>query len=314
MKIIGNLKRKKIPEKGICAVGNFDGVHLGHCFIFRKLVEEARNLKVPAIVLTFYPHPLKVLYPEKDVKLIYTREQKNKIISNFGIDFLYEIPFDWNFSKISAREFIENFLVRELKVKGIVVGSNFAFGNKKEGNPLLLKKEGKKYGFFVEIIKPLKKNNLAISSTNIRKLLMEGKVEMANQMLGRFYSISGKVVEGKKRGKKIGVPTINLELYNDLILKEGIYSGFTIIKNDKKKYLSAISIGKNPTFGDKNIVVETHLIDFSKDIYGNEAEIFIFNKIRDQKKFKSVDELVENINKDIEKIKSLKDRIFGGWK
>ncbi|MEJ5165980.1 MAG: riboflavin kinase, partial [Thermoanaerobaculia bacterium] len=125
-----------------------------------------------------------------------------------------------------------------------------------------------------------------------------------------FYSISGRVVEGKRRGKKIGVPTINLQIYNDLIVKEGIYSGYTVIKGEKKKYLSAISIGKNPTFGDKNVAVEAHLIDFSKDVYGRDVEIFFYSKIRDQKKFKSVEELVKNIKEDIKKIKEMKKEIF----
>ncbi|MEJ5167427.1 MAG: adenylyltransferase/cytidyltransferase family protein, partial [Thermoanaerobaculia bacterium] len=185
MKIVSDLESSKIPAGGVCAIGNFDGVHLGHQFILKKLMEVAENLKAPSLVLTFHPHPFKVLYQEKEVKLICTREQKNKIISNSGIDFLVEIPFDLNFSKISAREFIEKILVEKLKVKGIVVGLNFTFGNRKEGTAGLLKRERKKYGFFVEVVKPFKKNNLAISSTNIRKSLIEGKIENANEMLGR---------------------------------------------------------------------------------------------------------------------------------
>lgn len=310
MKIINDLGKVKIPAGGVCAIGNFDGVHLGHQYIFKKLVKKAEEFKVPSLVLTFYPHPLKILYPVKDIKLICTREQKNKIISNFGVDFLIEIPFDINFSKIKAREFIEKFLVEKLKVRGVIVGLNFAFGNRKEGSSRLLKREGKKFGFFVDIIKPLKKDKIAISSTNIRKYLMDGRIELANEMLGRRYSLSGRVVEGKKRGKKIGVPTINLQIYNDLIIKEGIYSGYTIIKGEKKKHLSAISIGKNPTFGDKKIAVEAHLIDFSRDIYGREAEIFLHSKIREQKRFRSVEELVENIKKDIENIKEMKREIL----
>lgn len=311
MKIINDLETKKLPSGGICAIGNFDGIHLGHQLIFKKLIEESERLKVSSIVLTFFPHPLKILYPESEIKLLYPREQKNNFISGFGVDFLVEIPFDLNFSKISPDDFIKIILVEKLKVRGVIVGGNFSFGNKKSGNVSLLKREGKKYNFFVKVIKSLKYKGFSVSSTGIRKLIQEGKIENANQMLGRLYSIKGKVVEGEKRGKKIGIPTINLELSNDLILSEGIYSGYTIIKNKKKKHLSAISIGKNPTFSGKKIVVESHLIDFSEEIYGREVEIFFYNKIRKQKKFKNVEELVENIKKDIELIKQNKEEILG---
>jgi len=310
MKIIYNLNEKNIPKGGICAIGNFDGVHLGHQLIFKKLKKEAEEAKTPSIVITFNPHPLKILYPEKEIKLLCTREQKYDLISKFSIDYLIEIPFNLDFSLLSAEEFIKKYLFEKMNIKKIIIGKNFSFGYKKSGSPHTLKRLGKKYGFLVSIIKPLVRNKHIVSSTNIRKLIYEGKLEFASEMLGRLYSIKGKVVEGEKRGKKIGVPTINLELYNDLILSEGIYSGYTIIKGDKKKHLSAISIGKKPTFSGEKINVESHLIDFSKDIYGEEVELFFYSKIREQKKFKSVEELVINIKKDIEFIKSLKENIL----
>ncbi len=310
MRIINCLSKRKLPLGGICAIGNFDGVHKGHQLILKKLKKGSEDLKVPSIVLTFDPHPLKVLYPEREIKLICNKEQKYKLISKFSIDFLLEIPFDLNFSKIKAEDFIKNFLVERLKIKKVLVGSNFAFGYKKSGNSTVLKRLGKKYGFLVSIIKPLNLKGNIVSSTNIRKMISEGRLEIASEMLGRLYSIKGKVVEGEKKGKKIGIPTINLNLYNDLILSEGIYSGYAKIKGDRNKYLSAISIGRNPTFSGEKISIEAHLIDFSKEIYGSEVELYFFSKIGEQKKFKSVDELVLKIKNDIEIVKSLKEKIL----
>lgn len=311
MKIVRDFKRDNLPKESVCAIGNFDGVHLGHQAILKKLKKESIKLCIPSVAITFHPHPMKVLFPEKEIKLICTREQKIKEIEKFSIDYLLEIPFDLKFSKISAEDFIKNFLLERLKIKKIIIGAGFNFGYKKKGNFQMMKNFGKKYGFSVNVINPLKQKNYQISSTNIRKFLLEGKIKDANKMLGRNYSLKGKVIYGTQRGKEIGIPTINLENYNDLLLKEGIYSGFTKIKGDEKKILSAISIGKNPTFNGKNIFIEAHLIEFSKDIYGKEVEIYFFSKLREQKKFRSVKKLVENIKNDIEIVKKIKDKIIG---
>lgn len=312
MKIYSNLNKKKFLLGCVCAIGNFDGVHLGHQLILKKLKKEATLYKLPSVLLSFFPHPLKVLFPKKDIKLICTWEQKHREIQKHSIDYLIEIPFDENFAKISAEEFVVEILLKKLNLKKVIVGRNFNFGYKKSGNTNLLKKLGKKYGFSISIIKPLNYKGNNISSTNIRNLLFKGKIEQANEMLGRFYSIKGKVIEGMGRGKNIGIPTINLKYYNDLLLNEGIYSGYTIIGKNKKKHISAISIGKNPTFDGKEISIEVNLIDFDKDIYGEEVEIYFFSKLREQKKFKNVEELVINIKKDIEIVKSLKDKILCG--
>lgn len=312
MKIYNTLNKKIFPLGSICAIGNFDGVHLGHQLILKKLKKEAALHKLPSVLLTFFPHPLKVLFPKKNIKLICTREQKFREIQKHSIDYLIEIPFDEIFAKIKAEEFVLEILLKKLNSKKVIVGKNFNFGYKKSGDPNLLKKLGKKYGFSVSIITPLNYKEINISSTNIRSLLFKGKIEFANEMLGRLYSIRGKVIEGMKRGKKMGVPTINLKCYNDLLLNEGVYSGYAIIGKNKKKHLSAISIGKNPTFEDQEISIEANLIDFKKDIYGKEVEIYFFSKLRKQKKFKNVKRLVENIKKDIEIVKSLKEQILYG--
>lgn len=311
MKIIKKLEEINFKNGSICVIGNFDGVHLGHKLILEKLKKESVDLKVPSVLITFYPHPLNVLYPEKELKLICKREQKYDEIKKFSIDYIIEIKFDLEFSKMEAEDFVLNILVKKLNVKKIILGNNFYFGNKRRGTPKMLKNFGKKYNFKVEIIKPIEIKECIVSSTNIRKFLIDGRVEKANELLGRFYSIRGKVVEGKKIGKSIGIPTINLDTSGSFLIKEGIYSGYVKIKGIKGKYLSAISVGKNPTFGGSKTILEAHLIDFSEDIYSKEVEVYFFNKLREQKKFKNLQELILNIKKDIEKVKALKEKILG---
>ncbi len=302
MKIINIFDLNKNFKGTNGAIGNFDGVHLGHQLIFKKLKGISKNL--PSIVLTFEPHPEKVLRSKKKINLIHTKKQKYELISKYGVDFLIEIPFDLNFSKIPAKEFVLEFLVKKLNIRKLVIGKNFVFGYKKSGNFKTLKGLSKKYGFNLEVVKPLNFEGVLVSSTNIRNLLKKGKIEEANKLLGRNYSMFGKVVKGKGLGKKYFVPTINVKYENDLLLKEGIYSGYT--KIGEKEYLSAISLGKNPTFKEKETVLEAHLLNFHGNLYGKKAEVFFCKKVRNQKKFKSQEELREQILKDIEFIKKPK--------
>ncbi len=303
MEIINIFNLKENFKGAVGAIGNFDGVHLGHQLIFKKLKEISKNFKLPSVVLTFEPHPEKVLRSKKKVNLICTKKQKYEIISKLGVDFLIEIPFDLNFSKILAEEFVLEFLVKKINISALVIGRNFVFGFKKSGNFKTLRVLSKKYRFNLEIIKPLIFEGFLVSSTNIRNLLKEGKIEEANKLLGRNYSMFGKIVKGKGLGKKYFVPTINVQFENDILLKEGIYSGYT--KIDEGEYPSAISLGKNPTLKGKETCLEAHLLNFQGNLYGKSAEVFFCKKIRNQKKFKSQEKLREQILKDIEFIKNL---------
>lgn len=303
MEIVNDLRVLNLKDGCVCAIGVFDGVHLGHQAILKKLKIESKKLNLPSALLTFFPHPEEFLKKSKKIKMITTKEQKIKIISGFNLDFYIELSFDEKFSKMRAEEFVKNILVSKLNVKEVIIGENFFFGYKREGNSDYLKKLGVRFGFKVKIVKNIKQNGTIISSTNIRKLLERGKVEKANLLLGRHYSITGEVIKGKGIGKKIGIPTINLNVSNDLLIKEGVFAGYSKIEGIKGFQKAAISIGKNPTFFEKKISVEAHLIEFSKNVYGRKVELFFIKKLRNQVKFKDLKNLKAKIISDIKKVK-----------
>ncbi len=290
----------------VVTVGTFDGLHLGHQEIIKRMREIAREINGETVVITFDPHPRHVLHADsKGLKFINTRERKFKLLEGFGIDHLIVIPFTKDFAKNSPEDFIREFLMKKIKMKKLVIGYDHHFGNQREGNFEKLNKLGKKYGFEVEEISALYVDETAVSSTKIRNALIDGEIKLANTMLGYDYSITGIVVVGNKIGRTIGFPTANIEIEDKykLIAAGGVYA--CEIEYKGKIFSGMGNIGTRPTIGINGLVTEVHIFNFDKDIYGEEIRIIFLDRIRDEKKFADLEELKVQLGKDRENVQGL---------
>jgi riboflavin kinase/FMN adenylyltransferase len=254
--------------------------------------------------MTFEPHPIKVMKPGNGPPLITPIKQKLDLISNAGIDVIFCIPFTRQFASISAENFVQDILVVRLGIKEIVVGYDYTFGYKRLGNISLLQEMGNKLGFKVHVVDPIRLEDSLVSSTSIRELVREGNLSEAKKLLGRDYQICGTVVKGKNRGGRLlGFPTANLKLIDELIPKGGVYAVTAII--NERTYYGVTNIGYNPTFGVEALSVETHLLDFSEDILGETIRLNFIKRLRDEKTYGSVEELADQIAKDVQEAKEL---------
>ena len=305
MTVIINLDQLEKPLKNpVLTIGNFDGVHKGHLALFDKVKERATSIGGQSAVMTFEPHPIKVMKPGNGPPLITPIEQKLNLMSNAGIDVIFCLPFTRQFASISAENFVQDILVVRLGIKEIVVGYDYTFGYKRLGNISLLQEMGNKLGFKVHVVDPIQLEDSLVSSTSIRELVQEGNLSEAKKLLGRDYQICGTVVKGKNRGGRLlGFPTANLKLIDELIPKGGVYA-VTAIINDRT-YYGVTNIGYNPTFGVEALSVETHLLDFSEDILGETIRINFIKRLRDEKTYGSVEELAEQIAQDVLESKEL---------
>jgi riboflavin kinase/FMN adenylyltransferase len=301
MKIIQD-KDLPIKEETVCTIGSFDGFHIGHKKILKKVKEKALKTNRKSLVITFDPHPKKLLNPDKAPCTITDTETKKDLLKKEGIDFLYIIKFDENFSKKTAKEFLK-FLVNDLNCKHIIVGYDWKFGYKKEGNVYFAEKYEKELGFNIEIVEPILQDDIRVSSTLIRKLLKEGEIEKASYFLGRNYCIKGKVVEGNKLGRKIGFPTINIKPPENLCLRKGVYAGFVEIEG--KTYPAVINYGYRPTVDGKKLLIEAHIFDKEIKLKNQFVKVFFVSFIREEKKFESVGNLQKQIAEDIKKAKEI---------
>jgi riboflavin kinase/FMN adenylyltransferase len=310
MSIIKDLSELKSPlQNPVLTIGNFDGVHKGHLALFEKVKQIAKKINGLSVVMTFDPHPIKVLRSGNGPPVITPTPQKLRLIKQAGIDVILCLPFTKEFATLSAKDFVEKILVQKIGVKCIVVGYDYAFGRNREGNIDFLKKMAQQYQFKVEVVGPVSVNGTVVSSTKIRNLVQEGKLEEAKTLLGRNYEVTGTVVKGKNRGAKLlGYPTANLKLIDELTPKSGVYA--VKVHIDDKTYKGVANIGYNPTFGNGAFSVETHIIDFDKNILGREIRVEFVKRLRDEKKFKGPSELAEQIKKDIQNArKVLEDAI-----
>ncbi len=283
----------------VVTIGNFDGVHKGHQSIFIKLKERAQDLKGSSIVITFEPHPIKVMSPEKLKPLITVLEQKKELVISQGIDILLLIKFTLDFSGISARDFVKDILVDKIGIREIVVGYDYAFGHNREGDIQLLREMGKEFDFTVQQVEPVYAGKTLVSSTSIRNLILEGKISEANRLLGRNYQLMGEVVEGRKRGKPLlGYSTANLYLPEGLIPREGVY--IVTVELEGKLYQGLTNIGYNPTFKNKTLSIETHILDFSANIVRRNIKVNFLSRLRDEISFATAEELSRQIRRDIE--------------
>jgi riboflavin kinase/FMN adenylyltransferase len=282
----------------VVTIGNFDGVHWAHQAILKKVIERAKHLNGTSVVITFEPHPIKVMSPKKARPLITLLEQKRELVTNQGINIILLIRFTREFAAIAAREFVKDILVDKLGIKEVVVGYDYAFGRRREGNIKLLKELGQQFNFKVHQVGPVYVGKSLVSSTSIRNLIMDGNVSEAKRLLGRNYQIRGEVIRGRDRGGPLlGYPTANLRLVDELIPKEGVY--LVTVDLDGKIHQGLTNIGYNPTFKDKTLSVETHILDLSADIVKKRIKINFLYRLRDEITFASAKELSQQISRDI---------------
>ena len=324
MKIISAANELKPGSHKVClAIGFFDGVHLGHQQIIRQTIADARQHDARALVITFDRHPNTVVAPDRVPPLIYSLPQKLRVIASLGVDTLWPIHFDEKFSEQTGGDFIRRLACDLGKIQSLCVGADFVFGHQRSGNVALLEKLGGELGFTVHGLAAVSLDGRIVSSTRIREAIRSGNLDAASQMLGRAYSLAGKVVRGDQLGQKLGFPTANLDVSDLLLPPNGVYAarathrtGAAPVSNqfpapaeqkdgDRRDagptYRAVLNIGRRPTVQNPTPVlrVEVHLLDFSGDLYGRELEITFAAKLRDEKKFASLDELKAQISRDV---------------
>jgi riboflavin kinase/FMN adenylyltransferase len=290
-----------LPPGGIATIGNFDGVHRGHRAILSAVVARAREAGRPSIAITFEPHPIAVLRPDQAPRRLQTLRQKEEQIEALGIEWLLVIPFTRDFSLTSPETFVRGFLCRKLGVAELYLGSHFAFGRGKRGDLELLKRLGPECGFTTHGVEEVFYEGVPISSTRIREAIERGAVAEASAMLGREYALDGIVSKGERVGRRIGYPTINLSPENELYPKNGVYVSQVEIRSFDRRFDCVTNVGRRPTvYEDYAITIESFVLDFSSDVYGERVRLFFFDRLRDEKKFASVMDLTEQIARDIE--------------
>jgi riboflavin kinase/FMN adenylyltransferase len=304
MRIIRDLNELAAPlPKAVVTIGNFDGVHLGHREIFRRLVGRARELGGVSVVYTFVPHPLKVLAPERAPRLINTYAEKERLIEASCIDVLICAPFTPETATLSADRFVEEILVKKIGVRHLVVGYDYAFGRNREGNVEFLRHKGEELGFEVEVLGPITGHGEAYSSTRIRQMLTDGEVSGVVALLGRHFTLEGEVVHGAKRGGKLGFPTANLCTEKEILPKPGVYA--VKVRRGDKVFDGVVNIGCNPTFCNEGISVEVHLLDFHEQIYGETLRLYFVERLRDEMLFPTPEELSRAIEADIARARKI---------
>jgi riboflavin kinase / FMN adenylyltransferase len=294
---IHNLKAQ--PEGCVLSIGNFDGIHLGHHAVLSRLLAEAKRLQVPATVMTFEPQPAELFAGKNAPARLSRLRDKFVQLEKLNLDRLLCISFTHEFANLSANDFIEQLLIQKLNVKFLVIGDDFHFGYRRLGDFALLQEAGKKHGFEVVDTRSLSQDACRVSSTRIRSALAKGQLEQAEQMLGRKYSITGRVGHGKKLGRTIGVPTANLFLKRRVSPVSGVFV-VSVLGIDGKAYAGIANIGCRPTVNGERQQLEVHIFDFAGDLYGHQLEVLLEKKLRDEVRFDSFAELKIQIDKDIQ--------------
>ncbi|MAN87327.1 MAG: riboflavin biosynthesis protein RibF [Algoriphagus sp.] len=306
MKIYEGLNEFLPVTNPVVTSGTFDGVHLGHQKILQRIREIARSIGGETVMITFWPHPRLVLYPqEHKLRLLSTFEEKAKLLRQFGIDHLVTIPFTKEFSQLSSREFIDQVLVEKIQTRKLVIGYDHRFGKNREGSFEYLKQNSAEFGFELEEISRQDVDEIGVSSTKIRKALESGDIETANSYLGRSYELNGLVIKGQQIGRSIGFPTANIHIPNDykLIPKDGVYAVETSVNGSIYKCM--LNIGNRPTVDGNKKTVEAHLFDFQGDLYDKQLTIYLKAYLREEQKFENLDALKEQLLKDQQQAKSI---------
>ena len=296
--IIRNPKLLNLNKKYFITVGTFDGVHLGHQKIITHLVKKAKQKNCGTLLLTFDPHPRKVVQPSNAPMLLQTIEERSEILSKLGLEIIFVQPFTKAFSKLNAEEYVKDILVNQLNVEHLLVGYNHRFGKNRTANIFDLKKLGKKYKFSVSEIQAHIVNKITVSSTKIRHAINNGNIKYANSLLGHTYKLKGIVMKGRQNGKKIGFPTANVKINEreKILPKNGVYA--VKVNYNEMTNLAMMNIGTNPTFSGNYISNEVHLINWDGNLYKKEIEFFFIERIRDEKKFNSIQDLSIQLQND----------------
>ncbi len=311
MRIIKDLAEIKRDEKSVITLGTFDGLHLGHQQIVEAVIRKSELIGGRNYLLTFDPHPRKVIPGRNDIKLLSDLDEKIMILERLGLENLFVINFTSEFSKQTPDEFVEKYLVNGIGLKEIVIGYDHHFGKGRDGNFELLQELGKKFNFHVTLVPEFSVDGETVSSTKIRNALLNGEVDKAGRMLGRFYSFKGKIVRGDGRGKKLGFPTANISIDNDdkLVPAKGIYAAECIVENEK--HYGLLSLGSRPTFHkDGDVIPEFYIFDFDRDIYDCIMQVNLIERIRNEEKFNSVDDLIIQMKKDEETGRKILSKII----
>ena len=288
----------KFVAAPVLTIGNFDGVHLGHQEIFRQLRHRTGEIGGTSIILTFDPHPLKILAPDRCPPLLTPTAKKLSLMQRCHLDFVVCLPFTPELANLTPSDFVETILLGTFGMQEIYVGYDFAFGKGRSGTIGLLEELGQRHGFRVHIINPITVHGRVVSSSSIRRWIQQGRVDEAAVLLGRLYSLVGMVIEGYQKGREIGFPTANVRSTYEVIPARGVYA--VQVEWQGQRYDGVANIGFNPTFGRSQLSLEIHLFDFGGQLYGETVEVFFLKKIRDEQAFPSVGALVEQIHQDVE--------------
>lgn len=299
MKIFRSIQEFKSETKTIVTLGTFDGVHKGHKSILEKLIKSSNSSGCESVVLTFFPHPRMVLQQNTDIRLLNTIEEKAKLLEACGVQNLIIHPFDHAFSRLTAEEFVKDILVDKLNICKIIIGHDHRFGRNRTANIDDLIAYGEEYGFEVEQISALEINEVSVSSTKIRNALLAGNLETANKFLGYPYMLTGTVVKGRQIGRTINFPTANISIKEDykLIPVSGVYVVSSLM--DGRVVHGMMNIGTNPTVGGTTLSIEVYYFGLNEDLYGKELQVDVYYRIRDEVKFKSIDELKDKLAEDM---------------
>ncbi len=281
------------------ALGNFDGVHLGHQEILRRTVDSAHRKGREALVYTFDPHPRVVLNKAPEIPRITTPRERADILEFLGIDVLILAEFTLDFAAQTPQDFVENVLVEEIGIKHVFIGANYRFGKGRAGTPDTLKEMAPLYGFACHVVPPVTMGDVVVSSSRIREHLLNGEISLANRLLGREFTIEGRVIHGHHRGKGLGFPTANIKPEVKLHPPEGVYAVYCRV--GESIHRAVMNIGYNPTFQDRRVSYEVHILDFDQDLYGQTIRVYLVGRLRPEMTFSSVDDLKAQILKDVEK-------------
>ena len=302
MKLIESLEDARLPlTKAVITIGNFDGVHIGHQALFHEVIEKADVLGGTSVAMTFEPHPIRVLKKNSHPPLITLYEQKTELIESSGIDALVSLTFTKALAAVTAEQFLVDILIKRIGMRAIVVGKDYTFGYQRAGNLKFLEDNADRFGYEVVMVDWKNAPGIdtgRISSTAIRELVHKGRMKAAQKYLGRYYQIRGTVTHGRNRGGKLlGFPTANIKLQDELCPKTGVYA--VTVECENQKFKGVANIGYSPTFDDYLFTVEVHILDFDNDIYGKNIRVNFIRRIREEMKFDSIDQLSEQIRKDI---------------
>jgi len=294
---------QNLPSPCLLSIGNFDGVHRGHQAILETMQKSARARSLPTAVLTFEPHPAALLHPDRVPPRLTSADQKAELLRGLGIDFLVEYPTDWALLQLTPEEFYHQIVERRCQARGLVEGPNFFFGKGRSGSVETLENLCRQAGHSLIIVEPLILSGELVSSSRIRRALESGDLSLAEELLGRRYTLQGTVERGAERGRTLGFPTANLGGIRNLLPQPGVYAAWG--KTNSGEFPAAVNIGPNPTFGENSVKVEAHLLGYSGDLYGSVLELELIDRLRGLRTFGSVEELQHQISSDVMRTREL---------